>query len=266
MTNNISPDLERLCEQVIAAVRPVGDYMREQRRRFNEVSIAKKGVRDFVTAVDMQAERTLVQALTAIFPEAAFITEENTIEQVERTYKWIIDPLDGTMNYVHGIPVYSISIALQREQEIILGVVYEVAHDEMFYAWEGSQAYCNGEVIRISDCAGLSDALIATGFPYIRHDARTRAIADTLKYFLDHGRDIRRLGTAATDLCYVACGRLDVYYEGFLNIWDIAAGVLIVQQAGGVAVNFRGERTYTDGTIVATSQLLLPDVLKGIRF
>lgn len=266
MTVNTTPDLEQLCEQVIAVVRPVGDYMREQRRRFNDVEIAKKGVRDFVTAVDLHAERTLVQKLRDILPEAGYVTEEKTVEQYSHTYNWIIDPLDGTMNYVHGIPVYSISVALQHAGKIVLGVVYEVAHDEMFYAWEGSPAYCNGELIRISGCQELSDALIATGFPYIRHDARTRAIADTLKYFLDHGRDIRRLGTAATDLCYVACGRLDVYYEGFLNIWDIAAGVLIVQQAGGVAVNFKGEKRYSDGTIVASGSELLPAVLSGIQF
>lgn len=270
MQNNSQPTnslpLQHMCEQVMALVRPVGDYMRTQRRSFGDVTISKKGIRDFVTEVDMRSEKQLVAGLQEILPEAGFVTEENTIEKVDLYYKWIIDPLDGTMNYVHGIPIYSISIALQQGNEFVLGVVYEVANDEMFYTWKGAPSFCNGQAIQVSGCATLQDALIATGFPYIRNEERTRGIAETLKYFLDNGRDIRRLGTAATDLCYVACGRQDVYYEGFLNIWDIAAGILILKNAGGVAVDFTGAEHYTQGRIVGTNPALLSAVLKGLQF
>lgn len=258
--------LEKLCFDVQQIIKPVGAYMRQQRQQFDEVDIAKKGVRDFVTAVDMYAERTLVKALSDLLPDSGFVTEENTVEQLQKEYIWIIDPLDGTMNYVHGIPVYSISIALQLNGQLVMGVVYGVAQDEMFYTWTGAPSYLNGEPIQVSACMELQNALIATGFPYIRHSERTQAIAETLLYFLNNGRDIRRLGTAATDLCYVACGRQDVYYEGYLNIWDIAAGILIVQNAGGVAVDFKGGTDFTSGKIVATNAVILPDVLKGVRF
>lgn len=258
--------LKKLCFDVQEIVKPIGAYMRQQRQQFDQVDIAKKGVRDFVTAVDMHAERELVKALSALLPEAGFITEENTVEQLQKAYIWIIDPLDGTMNYVHGIPVYSMSIALQHNGQLVMGVVYGVAQDEMFYTWTGAPAYLNGELIRVSACNELQNALIATGFPYIRHAERTQAIANTLLYFLNNGRDIRRLGTAATDLCYVACGRQDVYYEGYLNIWDIAAGILIVQHAGGVAVDFTGGHDYSSGKIVATNRFILSDVLKGVQF
>lgn len=259
-------DLEKLCHTLIEGIRPVGAYMRAQRKQFEQVDVAKKGVRDFVTAVDMYAERELVKFLSALLPEAGFITEEKTVDQTPAAYNWIIDPLDGTMNYVHGIPIYSISIALQLEDTLILGVVYEVVQDEMFYTWKGAPSYLNGKPISVSFCPTLQDALIATGFPYIRHHDRTQAIAETLKYFLDHGRDIRRLGTAATDLCYVACGRLDLYYEGYLNIWDIAAGILIVQHAGGHTVDFAGGSNFSDGKILAASPALIEPALKGLRF
>ena len=257
-------ELAQLCKLVIEIVRPVGNYIREARKNFAEITIEKKGVRDFVTEVDKNAEIELVKKLQKLFPEAGFVTEEKTIVQSDKPYNWIIDPLDGTMNYVHGIPAYSISIGLEYHHEIILGVVYEMVHDEMFYAWKGSASYCNDKVIQISSCSKLQDALIATGFPYIRTDERTTKIAATLKYFLDNGRDIRRIGTAATDLCYIACGRMDVYYEEFLNLWDIAGGIIIVKNAGGFVSDFSGGVDFSKGQIVACSPLIKDDVLKGV--
>ncbi len=257
-------NLEKLCFEVIEITRPIGAYIKLQRENFQNVLIEKKGVRDFVTEVDTNAEKRLVTALKTILPEAGFITEEKTIEQIEQEYLWIIDPLDGTMNYVHGIPIYSISIALQYKGEIILGVVFEVANNEMFYSWKNAPAFCNGKIIQVSGCNNLGDSLIATGFPYIRNNERTQKISETLKYFLDNGRDIRRLGTAATDLCYVACGRMDVYYEGFLNIWDIAAGIIIAENAGAFVSDFSGARNFSAGQIVATNPEIKNFVLQGV--
>jgi myo-inositol-1(or 4)-monophosphatase len=145
--------------------------------------LKKKGVRDFVTEVDRHAEQALVKQLQNLLPEAGFVTEEKTIAQSDKPYNWIIDPLDGTMNFVHGIPAYSVSIGLEFQHEIILGVVYEIVHDEMFYSWKNAPSFCNNKIIHISDCKLLQDALIATGFPYIRNDERTTKISATLKYF-----------------------------------------------------------------------------------
>ncbi|MEZ5014319.1 MAG: inositol monophosphatase family protein [Chitinophagales bacterium] len=257
---------EALCKDAMHIIRETGNYIRERRKQFASVSIAKKGVRDFVTEVDTYSEKVLIEKLGALVPGSTFIAEENTVEAHVSEYTWIIDPLDGTMNYVHGIPVYAISVALQENGKTIVGIVFEMVQDEMFCAWEGSDAFCNGEKIQVSGCAQLKDALIATGFPYIRTPERTRALANTLQYFLDEGRDIRRLGTAATDLCYIACGRLDVYYEGYLNIWDIAAGIFIVQQAGGVAVNFKGQTDFSEGNVLAANPALIETSLQGIQF
>jgi myo-inositol-1(or 4)-monophosphatase len=257
-------ELEQLCFDVITIVKPIGAFIRNERLHFEDIKIAKKGVRDFVTEVDTNSEKKLVAALQQLLPEAGFVTEEKTVIQSDKPYNWIIDPLDGTMNYVHGIPAYSISIGLEYQHEIILGVVYEMVHDEMYYSWKGGVSYCNNKVIHISDCNQLQDALIATGFPYIRTDERTTKISATLKYFLDNGRDIRRIGTAATDLCYVACGRLDVYYEGFLNLWDIAGGIIIVKNAGGFVSDFSGGQDFTKGQIVACNPLIKEAVLAGV--
>jgi len=258
-------DLAVVCERAIPVIKEAGAYIRSRQLAVKTLQINKKGVRDFVTEVDMQAERFLVEHLHNILPEAGFITEEKTIEQNRQAYNWVIDPLDGTMNFIHGIPLYSISVALQQGEEIVLGIVYEIVHDELFHTWLNNKSYCNGVEIHATVCAEMKDALIVTGFPYIRNDDRTTSLAAALKYFLDNGRDIRRLGTAATDLCYIACGRMDIYYEGFLNIWDIAAGILILKNAGGVVVNFNGEAEFSSGNLVATNDVLLNQALAGVE-
>lgn len=245
-------------------IRNVGNYIREQQKNIRALEINKKGVRDFVTEVDMHAERALVEHLHNLFPAAGFITEEKTVSQEQHEYNWIIDPLDGTMNYVHGIPLYSISVALQKDDEPLIGMVYEIVHDEFFFTWKGGQSFCNDDVIRVGETNDLKDALIVTGFPYIRTDERTTALANSIKYFLDRGRDIRRLGTAATDLSYIACGRIDIYYEGFLNTWDIAAGILIVRNAGGTVTNFSNENNFSQGQVVASNPVLHALALPGV--
>lgn len=258
-------DVSTLCTHAIPQIKEVGLYIKSMRKNLGHIEIHKKGVRDFVTEVDTNAEIKLVNCLKELLPEAGFITEEKTIAQDKKEYNWVIDPLDGTMNYLHGIPLYSISVALKKGEEIILGIVYEIVHDELFYTFTGSKSYCNDKEIGVSGCSEIKDALIVTGFPYIRNDERTTLLAETIKYFLDHGRDIRRLGTAATDLCYIACGRIDAYYEGFLNSWDISAGILILRNAGGVVVNFNGLDDFSSGNVVATNPALLHQILNGVK-
>ncbi len=257
-------DLEKLCIQAIAIIKPVGNFIRQKRKNNASYKIEKKGERDFVTEIDKLAEEKLVAGLKNIFPEAGFITEENTIGQSDTDYKWVIDPIDGTTNFMQGLPINAVSVALMHKKEIILGIVYEVTMNEIFYTWKNAKSYMNGKQIHVSKCDDVANAVIATGFPYTR-TKRLKDIVATLHHFLKSCRDIRRLGSSATDLCYVACGRLDVYYEAYLKIWDIAAGILIVQNAGGVVTDFNGKVDYNKGKIVATNNTLLKKVLKGIE-
>ena len=192
-----------------------------------------------VSYVDKTAEERIITALRNILSDAGFIGEENTNNKIAETYNWIIDPLDGTTNFIHGIPTYAISIALKADNDLVIGVVYEVERDECFYAWKDSKAYLNGKEIRVSNNPTLEKSLIATGFPY--YDFKRQK--DYLALFTEvmqkcHG--LRRIGAAAVDLAYTACGRFDAYFEYNLKPWDIAAGILIVKQAGGQVFDFTG--------------------------
>lgn len=257
--------LEKICLQAAEVIKEVGRYIRHERKHLQSIHIESKGVRDFVTEIDKTSEHALAEKLHLIFPEAGFLTEEKTVTQTESAYRWVIDPLDGTMNYIHGIPLYSISVALLHEKEILLGIVYEINNDEMFFTWKGAVSYMNGNALHISTCRTLQDALLVTGFPYER-GGRVEGITKTLGYFLERCRDVRRLGSAAVDLCYVASGRTDAYYEGYLNLWDIAAGILIVKNAGGMVSDFGGKENFESGNIIACNKTLYPEILKGIQF
>jgi myo-inositol-1(or 4)-monophosphatase len=257
--------LEKICAAALYAVKDTGKYIRHESRHLQSIHIESKGIRDFVTEIDKNSEKVLVQKLQHILPDAGFITEEKTVGQTENPLRWVIDPLDGTMNYIHGIPIYSISVALMYENEILLGIVYEINNDEMFFTWKGKPSYMNGNALHISTCSTLQDALVVTGFPYVREN-RVGGITKTLGYFLEHCRDVRRLGSAAVDLCYVAAGRIDAYYEGYLNVWDIAAGILIVKNAGGIVTDFNGKEDYASGNIIACNKIIYPEIRKGISF
>ncbi|MGZ3871349.1 MAG: inositol monophosphatase family protein [Mucilaginibacter sp.] len=196
--------------------------------------------------------------------EAGFITEEKTIKKVGERYNWIIDPLDGTTNFIHGLPVYSVSIALQEFDELVLGVVYEINQDECFYAWKGSAAYLNGVEIRTSDNVTIDKSLLATGFPYYdfsKQEAYINLFTELMKSC--HG--LRRLGSAAVDLAYTACGRFDAFYEYNLNSWDVAAGIVIVRQAGGEVVNFKGGAEVLESReLLATNGKITGELLEKI--
>jgi len=231
--------LEQLTQQVITVAKEAGAFIREQRKTFSADQIEIKGLNDLVSYVDKTAEQMIVAALEKLLPEAGFITEEKTINRTGERYNWIIDPLDGTTNFIHGLPVFSVSIALQEYDELVIGVVYEINQDECFYAWQGSPAYLNGKEISVSTADAINKSLLATGFPYYDFTKQPAYIALFTELMKScHG--LRRLGSAAVDLAYTACGRFDGYYEYNLNAWDVAAGILIVRQAGGDVVNFKG--------------------------
>jgi myo-inositol-1(or 4)-monophosphatase len=231
--------LDRIINQVIDLSKEAGAFIREERKNFDQGKIEYKGLNDLVSYVDKTAEQMIVAGLEKILPEAGFITEEQTRTTIAERYNWIIDPLDGTTNFIHGLPVFSVSIALREYDELVLGIVYEINMDECFYAWKGASAYLNGKEIRVSNAPKIADTLLATGFPYYDFSKQPQYI-ELFTYLMQNCHGLRRVGSAAVDLAYTACGRFDAYYEYNLKPWDIAAGIVIVRQAGGQCVNFKG--------------------------
>jgi myo-inositol-1(or 4)-monophosphatase len=258
-------DLESLCSRVIEIARETGEYILEERKGFSAHDFEAKGRQNFVTRVDTGAEKMLVKHLGELLPEAGFIAEEGTAGESGETLQWIIDPLDGTTNFIHGLHPYAISIALARDGKIVLGVVYELGFRECFYSREGGRAYLNGKEIRVSGTETVNAALIATGFPYTYFD-RLDPFMQSVRYFMQNSHGLRRLGSAATDLAYVACGRFEAFYEYGLNPWDVAAGTFILQQAGGMASDFYGRDDWLfSGTIIAANASVFEEFKDIIR-
>ncbi|NTW34055.1 MAG: inositol monophosphatase, partial [Bacteroidetes bacterium] len=256
-------DLKFICEEVCTLTRETGTFIKNEIKSLKIEDIETKGLHDFVTYVDKNSEKKIILKLQEILPEAGYIAEEKTITKRGEIYNWIVDPLDGTTNFIHGIPCYSISIALMKENKIILGVVYEINLDECFYACEGSSAFLNGEIIKVSVIDKVEGALLATGFPY--HDyVYLDKFMELFVYFLKNSHGLRRFGSAAVDLVYVACGRLEGFFEYGLNPWDVAAGSFIVQQAGGKVYDFNGNDDYLFGKQIVASNNALSDELEEI--
>ncbi len=250
-------DYKQLCEEVIALSKEVGLFLKTENKKIRASDVeAKEHNNSLVTYVDKEAERRIITRLAQLLPESGFIAEEGTSDKIGKVYNWIIDPLDGTTNFIHGLPIYSVSIALQEAEEIVLGVVFEVNLEECFYAWKGSSAYLNGKIIHVSKAQRLEDSLLATGFPYWDF-GRMDAYLEILKDFTANTRGIRRIGSAAVDLAYVAAGRFEAFYEYSLKPWDVAAGAFIVERAGGKVTDFSGNRDLISGKeMLATNGFL----------
>lgn len=258
-------ELEQVLNKTIEIVKGVGGFIRQEGQNFDRDNIEKKGFNDLVSYVDKQAEEQLVKGLSKILPEVGFITEEGTGEDKGEEYKWIIDPLDGTTNFLHGLPVFAVSVALIRGEELVMGVVYEINKDECFYAREGGKAYCNGKEIKVSPVPTLSESLLATGFPYYDFNLMQDYLA-ILNQFMESSHGLRRMGSAAVDLVYVACGRFEGFYEYNLNAWDVAGGAFIVQQAGGKITDFKGGNDYVFGReILASNGQIHQETLEVIQ-
>jgi myo-inositol-1(or 4)-monophosphatase len=261
----MEPDLQTLCQEVCTLAIGAGTFIRKEREKFSSDRVEMKGKNDLVSYVDKTSEKLIVERLSELLPEAGFIAEEGTSSKTGAVYHWIIDPLDGTTNFVHGMPCYAVSIGLTRNQDLILGVVYEVNFDECFYAWEGSGAYMNGKPIHVSGAGKLADSLLATGFPYYDYH-RMPQYMELFGYFMKNTHGLRRLGSAATDLAYVACGRVDGFYEYSLQPWDVAAGAFIVQQAGGKVTDFNGGDNFLFGKeIVAGNDKFFNEFLGAVK-
>ncbi len=227
-----------------------------------EHAITYKGEVDLVTEVDEESERVIREELLGTFPTHGMLAEEGGVQAGEENARWIVDPLDGTTNYAHGLPVFAVSIALERDGEVILGVVHDPMRDEIFVAERGAGATLNGEPIRVSETDEPIRALIATGLPYDRE--RMPEALELFGRFAALSRGMRRLGAAAIDLCYVACGRLDGYYERGIWPWDLAAGSLILREAGGRITDYRGDALDLAGREVVASNGWLHPAMIGL--
>lgn len=247
-----------LCNNVREIAQKAGDFIRGEAGQILPEDIHLKERASLVTYVDKTAEALIVDALRKLIPEAGFVTEEGTAAYDNESLLWIVDPLDGTTNFVHEIFPCSVSIALAEKEKPVLGVVYEIGQNEMFYAWKDSPARLNGEIISASRTSGLENSLIGTGFPY-RNFERIDEYMNVLKTLMKHTRGLRRMGSAAVDLCYVAAGRFDAFFEHALSAWDVAAGAFIAQQAGARVTDFDGGGNWLfDGEIVAAGENIFP--------
>jgi myo-inositol-1(or 4)-monophosphatase len=253
--------LARELEVAVAAAEAAGEVLRSGFGR--EQTVKYKGKVDLVTEVDERAEAVIGEMLRGAFPGYGMLAEEGGRRLGEGDSRWIVDPLDGTTNYAHGLPIFAVSIALERTGEVVLGVVHDPMRGETYVAERGGGATLNGEPIRVSDTDEPIRALLVTGFPYDRSDMGTAV--ELFGRLTELTQGVRRLGAAALDLCYVAAGRLDAYYEKGLHAWDVAAGSLILKEAGGRITDYRGREVDLEGRErVASNGLLHPVLLEAI--
>jgi myo-inositol-1(or 4)-monophosphatase len=252
----MSINYEHICREVIAIALHTADYIMGERGRIMAEQVETKGLNDFVTRVDKNSEKMLIDGLEKLVPDAGFIAEENTKSNKGNVHNWIIDPLDGTTNFIHGLPCFCISIALMENDEVVIGVIYELNQKECFYAWKNGGAFLNDKPIQVSTATRLKDSLLATGFPYYDYKWLDEYM-NLFKYFMKNTHGVRRLGSAAADLAYVAAGRLEGFYEYSLKAWDVAAGVLIVTEAGGKVSDFEGGNNYIFGQELVCSNALI---------
>ena len=280
-------DLEKYTLAVCEIARQAGAYIREERRKFSLESVERKHAHDYVSYVDKGSERLIVNALRELLPEAGFITEEGTAEEVKsdevksERLLWVVDPLDGTTNFIHQYAPYAVSIALLQGKMVLIGVVYEICADECFYAWQGGGAWLCG--MRNVECGTRSeesgvrserlhvssqkmqDALLCLQFPY-NSDAYKPVMKRLIDRLYGHVGSIRACGSAAMALCQVAAGRLDGYAEQYIGQWDYMAGSLIVMEAGGTVTDYSGSPDFTQGnSVVATNGVIQQDFLTVIK-
>lgn len=229
--------LKDLCKACLPIVDSVANFIQGEVGRVKEDKIETKSLNSLVSYVDKTAEEMLVGQLSALLPGSVFLTEEGTVAQSEGEYQWIIDPLDGTTNFLHQLPYFAVSVGLRHRDVPVLGIVQEVTRKESFYAWKGGGAYLNGTPIAVAATTDLRESLVATGFPY-RHFDRMEGYFTAMKQLMATTRGLRRYGASAVDLAYVACGRYELFFEYGLSPWDVAAGIVIVEEAGGKLADF----------------------------
>lgn len=255
-------------ESAIEAARLGGEVLLAHRGR-RPTGIDEKGLNDFVTDVDRASQRAVVEFLRKRHPDHSILAEEDEAHAGSSPYRWIIDPLDGTTNYIHDYPCYAVSVGVWRGDEAVAGAVLDPVRPELFYAERGGGAWLEAgpakrRRIRVSGAGGLDGALLVTGFPFRQID-RLEDYLRSFRELLARSSGVRRDGSAALDLCYVACGRLDGFWEQGLSAWDLAAGAILIEEAGGIITDYRGEGAYLDsGDVVAAAPGVHAEVLRVV--
>lgn len=258
-------DLKNLTESVCRIARQAGLFLKEERKSFRQEEVQVKHAHDYVSYVDKESERRIVAALRELLPEAGFITEEGSAVYRDEPYCWVVDPLDGTTNYIHDNSPYCVSIALRSRESLLLGVVYEPCRDECFYAWQGGGAYMNGGQLHVSSVRSVEEAFVVTELPY-NSDQYARTGEHLIHELYGKVAGIRMNGSAALAICYVAAGRFDAWLEAFIGKWDFSAAALIVLEAGGRVTDYYGDDHFMEGHhIVATNGPLHPLFLKLVE-
>lgn len=250
---------------MIAAARKAARALARDFGEIENLQVSRKGPSDFVTAADIRAEKTLFEELSKARPGYGFLMEERgAVEGSDKSHRWIVDPLDGTSNFMHGIPHFAISLALEREGVLVAGVVYNVVRDELFWAEKGAGAYVNDRRLRVAARTDLRDALIATGIPYHGRPGHEAFLGEVARVMAGTA-GVRRFGAASLDLAYVAAGRFDGFWERGLSAWDIAAGAVIVREAGGVANEIDNGDFMKSGAIVTSNPSLIAPLMRLLR-
>lgn len=257
--------LINITKAVCNIARNVGKFQLEQQNLLKSNDITEKTPNQLVSYVDKESERQITSELKKLIPEAGFVTEEKTITNAMREWCWIVDPLDGTTNYIHHLPIFSISIGLLHNNEVVSGVIFDPSQNECFYASKGNGSYLNDKKIQVSDTTLLKNTLIATGFPYYDF-SKTENYLEVFRQLMCSTRGIRRLGSAAIDLAYIACGRFDAFWEYGLQAWDVAASTCIIREAGGKVCDFKGGEDFIFGkTIVASNNAFFETFMSMIK-
>ena len=256
-------DLQHTLNEVVKIATRTGAFIRHEGLQFDHSKIQEKGLNNFVSYVDMEAEKMIVQTLKFTLPEAGFITEEGTETKKADRYNWVIDPLDGTTNFMHGLPPYSVSIALLENNVPVLGVVYIISSDECYHAVKGGGAFCDRKKIEVSKVSEFKDGLYITGMPYTNFEKLDK-YWEIFGHFMKKTHGIRRLGSAAADLAYVASGKAEGFFEKGLNPWDVAAGVIIVLEAGGMITDYKGGDDFIFSNEIIAGCAVQPEMQKVI--
>lgn len=253
-------DLDRIKQIGVRAAYRAGKAIHQYYGK--SFGITKKGVMDLVTEADISSEKAIIATIHEAFPDHAILAEESGASDQNSPHLWIVDPLDGTTNFAHGVPIFAVSIAYTHDDEIAMGVVFNPITGELFSAIRQQGAFLNGEAIRVSNTATVGDSLLVTGFPYTVRSATPSVPLARFSRCLTAAQGIRRLGAAAMDLCYVACGRFDAFWEENLKPWDTAAGLLIASEAGGKITDFKN-RPYQihDQQLLATNACIHQEML-----
>ena len=251
---------------MIAAARKAARGLLRDFGEVDALTVSKKGAADFVSAADLKAEQTLFEALTSARPGYGFVGEERgEAPGTDKTHRWIVDPLDGTTNFLHGIPHFAINIALEREGQIVAAVTYGPITNEMFWAENGKGAYVNDKRLRVAPRSKLDEAVIATGIPFMGHGGHAKFLKE-LHQISQRVAGVRRFGAAALDLAWVAAGRFDGFWERDLGAHDVAAGILLVREAGGMVTDAEGgENMLAGGSICAANPTIHPLILERLK-